>query len=165
VNRIGIDSQFCSGEPHTSLSPGSGDIARPRHSVIPFLPALGDMYQLPPPSSKISRNLPNSVVPRCEQRLESSHAKRDVRYENTCPRVRDQSEAYRSKLTEIFRVLMDELHGVVQFDFVWISLHDKTPIRFKVMSSTWRSIRAASRRAVRPDETLHYGCYERRNLF
>jgi formate hydrogenlyase transcriptional activator len=70
-----------------------------------------------------------------------------VRYE-TLARVSRAIGAHRD-LKELFGILMDELHGVVQFDFVGMSLRDQE-------SDTFRNyfIDMASRSAMVPEEEL-----------
>ncbi len=79
--------------------------------------------------------------------------KLDVRYE-TLVRVSRPIGAYRST-KELFRVLMDELHGVVQFDFVGISLHDQDSDSFQsyFIDMASRS-ELLPEEQLRPDETL-----------
>jgi len=79
--------------------------------------------------------------------------KLDVRYE-TLVRVSRAIGAYRST-KELFRVLMDELHGVVQFDFVGISLHDQDSDSFQsyFIDMASRS-ELLPEEQLRPDETL-----------
>ena len=84
----------------------------------------------------------------------------DVRYE-TLVRV---SRAIGAHLNtkELFHILMDELHGVVQFDFVGLSLRDQDSDTFQnyFIDMTSR-LELVPEEQLTPDETLTPWVYER----
>jgi formate hydrogenlyase transcriptional activator len=86
--------------------------------------------------------------------------KLDVRYE-TLVRVSRAIGAHRNT-KELFRVLMDELHGVVQFDFVGISLRDQDSDSFQnyFIDMTSR-LDLVPEEQLTPDEMLALWVYER----
>ena len=65
-------------------------------------------------------------------------------------------------LKELFAILMDELHGVVQFDFIGISLRDKDSDTFHnyFIDMTSRS-ELVPEEKLAPEETLTVWVYER----
>jgi len=84
----------------------------------------------------------------------------DVRYE-TLVRVSRAIGAHRNT-KELFRILMDELHGVVQFDFVGLSLRDQDSDTFQnyFIDMTSR-LELVPEEQLTPDETLTPWVYER----
>jgi formate hydrogenlyase transcriptional activator len=84
----------------------------------------------------------------------------DVRYE-TLVRVSGAIGANRNT-KELFRILMDELHGVVQFDFVGISLRDQDSDTFQnyFIDMTSR-LELVPEEQLAPDETFTLWVYER----
>jgi len=84
----------------------------------------------------------------------------DVRYETTV-RVSRAVGAHRNT-KELFRILMDELHGVVQFDFVGLSLRDQDSDTFQnyFIDMTSR-LELVPEEQLTPDETLTPWVYER----
>jgi hypothetical protein len=76
-----------------------------------------------------------------------------VRYE-TLVRLSRAIGAHRNT-KELFRILMDELHGVVQFDFVGISLRDQDSDTFQNYSIDMTSrLELDLEEQLTPDETL-----------
>jgi formate hydrogenlyase transcriptional activator len=84
----------------------------------------------------------------------------DVRYETLVRVSRAIGEHRNTK--ELFRILMDELHGVVQFDFVGISLRDQDSDAFQnyFIDMTSR-LELVPEEQLTPDETLTSWVYER----
>src|SRR5258708_19081355 len=84
----------------------------------------------------------------------------DVRYE-TLVRVSRAIGAHRNT-KELFRILMDELRGVVQFDFVGISLRDQDSDAFQnyFIDMMSRS-ELVPEEQLAPEETLTQWVYER----
>jgi formate hydrogenlyase transcriptional activator len=83
-----------------------------------------------------------------------------MRYE-TLVRMSRAIGAHRD-LTELFRVLMDELHGVVQFDFIGVSLRDQDSDTFQnyFIDMASRS-EFVPEEQLMPEETLTLWVYER----
>ena len=83
-----------------------------------------------------------------------------MRYE-TLVRMSRAIGAHRD-LTELFRVLMDELHGVVQFDFIGVSLRDQDSDTFQnyFIDMVSRS-EFVPEEQLMPEETLTLWVYER----
>jgi len=110
--------------------------------------AFDDVYHLCPDGHQMDRNLPDLVVPTVNTDLEVLAAPAlAMRYE-TLVRMSRAIGAHRD-LKELFGILMDELHGVVQFDFIGVSLRDQD-------SDTFRNyfIDMASRSELLPEEQL-----------
>ena len=75
-------------------------------------------------------NLPDLVVPTVNSDLEVLTAPAlAVRYE-TLVRMSRAIGAHRD-LKELFGILMDELHGVVQFDLIGVSIRDRDSDTFQ----------------------------------
>jgi formate hydrogenlyase transcriptional activator len=83
-----------------------------------------------------------------------------LRYE-TLVRMSRAIGAHRD-LKELFGILMDELHGVVQFDFIGVSLRDQDSDKFKnyFIDMTSRS-EFVPEEQLMPEETLTLWVYER----
>jgi formate hydrogenlyase transcriptional activator len=83
-----------------------------------------------------------------------------MRYE-TLVRVSRAIGAHRD-LKELFDILADELHGVVQFDFIGVSLRDQNSATFQnyFIDMASRS-ELRSEEALAPEETLTLWVYER----
>jgi formate hydrogenlyase transcriptional activator len=119
------------------------------------------VYQLCPAGHQTDRNLGDLVVPTVSSDLEVLAAPAlALRYE-TLVRMSRAIGTHRD-LKELFATLVDELHGVVQFDFIGVSLRNQD-------SDTFRNyfIDMASRsefvpeEQLMPEETLTLWVYER----
>src|SRR5467141_104642 len=106
-------------------------------------------------------NLPDLVVPTVSNDLEVLAAPAlAMRYE-TLVRMSRAIGAHRD-LKELFGILMDELHGVVQFDFIGVSLRDQDSETFQnyFIDMTSRS-ELVPEEKLAPEETLTLSVYER----
>jgi formate hydrogenlyase transcriptional activator len=105
-------------------------------------------------------NLPDLVVPTVNSDLEVLTAPAlAVRYE-TLVRMSRAIGAHRD-LKELFGILMDELHGVVQFDFIGVSLRDQDSDKFQnyFIDMASRS-EFVPEEQLMPEETLTLWVYE-----
>ena len=106
------------------------------------------MYHLCPAGHHMDWNLPDLVVPTVNSDLEVLAAPAlAMRYE-TLVRMSRAIGVHRD-LKELFGILMDELHGVVQFDFIGVSLRDQDSDKFQNYF-----IDTASRSEFVPEEQL-----------
>jgi formate hydrogenlyase transcriptional activator len=109
----------------------------------------------------MDRNLPDLVVPTVNSDLEVLAAPAlALRYE-TLVRMSRAIGAHRD-LKELFGILTDELHGVVQFDFIGVSLRDQDSDAFQnyFIDMASRS-EFVPEEQLMPEETLTLWVYER----
>jgi formate hydrogenlyase transcriptional activator len=129
--------------------------------IAGFLFAFGDLYQLCPGGHQMDGNLLNAVEPSVDNDLEVVAAPAlAMRYE-TLVRVSRAIGAHRD-LKELFGILMDELHGVVQFDLAGVSLRDQDSGAFQnyFIDMGSRS-ELVPEEKLTPEETLTLWVYER----
>jgi formate hydrogenlyase transcriptional activator len=119
------------------------------------------LYQLSPGGHQMDWNLPDLVVPTVNSDLEAlAPPALALRYE-TLVRISRAIGAHRD-LKKLFGILMDELHGVVQFDFIGVSLRDQDSDTFKnyFIDMASRSELVPEEQPM-PEETLTLWVYER----
>jgi formate hydrogenlyase transcriptional activator len=123
--------------------------------------AFGGVYQLCPGGHHMDWNLPDLVVPTVNSDLEVHAAPAlAMRYE-TLVRMSRAIAAHRN-LKELFVILMDELHAVVQFDFVGVFLRDQDSDTFQNYFIDMASrLELVPEEQLIPEETLTLWVYER----
>jgi formate hydrogenlyase transcriptional activator len=119
------------------------------------------LYQLSPGGHQMDWNLADLAVPTVNSDLEALAAPTlALRYE-TLVRMSRAIGAHRD-LKELFGILTDELHGVVQFDVIGVSLRDQNSDTFQnyFIDMASRS-ELVPEEQLMPEETLTLWVYER----
>jgi formate hydrogenlyase transcriptional activator len=123
--------------------------------------AFGDVYHLCPAGHQMGRNLSDLVVPTVNSDMDVVAAPALAMQYETLVRMSRAIGAHRD-LKELFGILADELRGVVQFDFIGVSVRDRDSDTFQnyFIDMASRS-EFVPEEQLMPEETLTLWVYER----